>query len=306
MTRARFSICFLIVVFVSMLFSCADKEKEKLLDRKGNAIVLPPKKDRVISAMPSNTEILVDLGLAGSLVATDKYSKDIAGIPADLPAIDIMYPDIEFIVSLDPDMIIAHSMSHVGAGDDPFAALRSAGISVVYLSMSNSIEGIYGDIAFLAGLFDVPERGEAIITKMKADIAAIAAIAETIAPKKTVYFEINPAPSITSFGRETYLNEMLELAGAVNIFNDTKGIIFPNVEEILMRDPDVMITNVNFIEDALGNLIARPGFEYTAAVKNGEVFYIDANSSSRPTNHIISALKEIAKDVYPQYYAALE
>jgi iron complex transport system substrate-binding protein len=304
MITARRTGFFLVPLLVCMIFSCGGKNVEKITDRGGNTIVVPQKKDRIISAMPSNTEILVDLGLADRLVAVDKYSKDIEGVDAALPALDIMYPDVEFIVSLNPDIIIAHGMSHVGAGDDPFAALRSAGISVIYLSMSNSIEGIYGDIAFLANLFDMPERGEAIIANMKADIEKIAAVGKTIQNKKTVYFEINPAPSITSFGRDTYLNEMIELTGAVNIFANEKGILFPTLEEILMRNPDVMMTNVNFINDAIGNLVSRPGFEYVNAVKNGAVFYIDANSSSRPTNHIIKALDEMARDIYPEYYAA--
>jgi iron complex transport system substrate-binding protein len=296
-----------IMLCAALLASCDKPQTERIADSRGRgtAVEIPVKKDRVISAMPSNTEILVDLGLADRIVALDKYSKGIAGIDENLPVIDIMYPDIEFIASLNPDMIIAHGMSRVGAGDDPFAVLRSAGIAVVYLTMSNSIDGIYNDIAFTANLFDVQQRGQELIALMKADIAAVADIGKTITHKKTVYFEIEPPPAITSFGGGTYLNEMIELVGAENIFKTEKGIIFPSIEQILVRNPDVLITNVDYIPDPINNLRNRTGFEYISAVQNNMVFHIDADSSSRPTRNIIKALKELAKDIYPEFYASL-
>jgi iron complex transport system substrate-binding protein len=290
--------------FLSSLFlSCTGGEGGiKITDRSGQVVGLPPKIERIISVSPSNTEIIVGLGLGEKLVATDRHSKDIDGIDKNTPNIDFFYPDAEAIISLDPDIIIANGLNRVGAGEDPLAILRAAHISVVYVPMSNSIEGIYGDIAFIAGIFKVSERGEEIISKMKAEIDAISETGKTIQNKKTVYFEIGPPPSIATLGGGTYLNEMIEIVGAINIFGGEKGILFPNNEQILSRNPDVILTNVNYTPAPLQELKNRTGFNLISAVKNNAVYLVDANTSARPSQNIVYALREIARDIYPEYY----
>jgi iron complex transport system substrate-binding protein len=103
-------------------------------------------------------------------------------------------------------------------------------------------------------------------------------------------------------GRETFLNEMLEITGALNVFADKTGWIAPSAEAILERHPEVILTNVSFIDDPRGEITSRQGFADTTAVRNGAVYLIDADSSSRPSQRLTLALRQIALAVYPEYY----
>jgi iron complex transport system substrate-binding protein len=217
-----------------------------------------------------------------------------------------MYPDAEAIMALQPDLIIASEHNMV-AGDDPFKLIRETGVAVAYMPSSGGIAEIYRDIAFIAELLGANEKGEEIIRDMKASIERIAVTGASITKKKTVYFEISPAPYIVSFGSGTFLHEMLEIIGAENIFAGTTGWIAAGEEAIASADPEVILTNsvvtgASGGGDPVAEILQRPGFGDIRAVRNRAVYRIDSNASARPTHHIVKALLEMARAVYPEYY----
>ena len=107
---------------------------------------------RIISTSPSNTEILVGLGLTDKIVAVDKYSTDIEGLSADIPQLELSNPDAETILALEPDLIITSEINHVGNAENPFSILEESGIDVLYIPTSTSIEDIYSEIEKLQKL----------------------------------------------------------------------------------------------------------------------------------------------------------
>jgi iron complex transport system substrate-binding protein len=295
----------LAIVLVAMLGIAGCSPKEKIInDREGNEVKLPTKMDRIISTAPSNTEVLVELGLADKLVGVDTYSGDIEGINKDIAKIDFLKPDAEAIIALNPDIIIASGHNKTGSSEDPFKLIKEAGISVVYIPSSESIQGIYDDTMFIADITDKKKEGQKIVDDMKKQIQEIKAIGDTIADKdkKKVYFEIAPAPGLFTFGNSTFLNEMVELVGAENIFKDQKSWISPSEEAIINANPDVILTNVDYIKNPLESIKGRKGWENINAVKNNNVFLIDKNASSRPSQHAVKALKEMATSIYPDKF----
>ena len=294
-----------IILCMVLIFAvgCSSTETEKTVtDREGNEVTIPTKIERIVSTAPSNTEVLVDLGVADKLVCVDNYSEGIEGLNKDVEKMDFSAPDAEAIIGLEPDIIIASGYNKSGSGDDPFKAVSDAGISVVYIPSSNSINGIYKDIEFLASIVNAEDEGGKIISNMKKEISEIAEKGKTIKDKKTVYFEIGPAPTLYSIGKDTFVNEMISLIGAENIFKDEESWISPTEESVLDANPDVILTNVNYVDDPVSEIIGRQGWDSITAVKNKDVYSIDADSSSRPTPNIIKALKEMAKAIYPDVY----
>ena len=270
-------------------------------DREGNLITLPQNIDRIISMGPSKTEILAALGVGGQIIAADEHSAGIEGLSPDIPLFSVLTPDPEQIIALAPDVIfVAGLLRHGGA--DPFRVVVDAGICVIYIPTSSSIEGIKEDIRFMAAVMGAKEEGAAIVAEMESKIAAIRAVGETITAARTVYFEIEAAPHMFSFGGGVFLSEMLEIIGAVNIFADVDGWLSVSDEVILVANPDVILTNVGWMDDPIGEIISRPGWETLAAVQNGAVHKIDANSSSRPSHHITLALTQMAAAIYPEYF----
>lgn len=301
--RSKILAVVLSMVFAIALFVGCTEATKTMTDREGNEFTLPNKIERIISTAPSNTEVLVALGLSDKLVAIDKYSADVEGINADLPKIDFRNPDAETIIGLEPDIIIASG--HNKAGDnDPFQLVKEAGIPVVYIPSSYSIDGIYGDINFISEITKTEKQGKEIVENMKKDVEDIRAIGEKITDKKKVYFEIGSGSKLSSFGQDTFLNEMIQIIGAENIFANEKSWISPTPESVIAANPDVILTNMPDINGvkAVDEIKSRDGWDSVTAIKEGNVYGIDKNASARPSQNVVKALKEMAKAVYPNEY----
>lgn len=291
------------MMFSLALFAGCTNTTKTMTDREGNEFTLPSKVEKIISTAPSNTEVLVALGLSDKLVAVDKYSSDVEGVSSDIPQIDFRNPDAETLIALEPDLIIASGHNKVG-DEDPFQLVKEAGIPVVYIPSSYSIDGIYGDIEFIGEITKTEKQAKELVSDMKKEVEAIKAIGDTITDKKKVYFEIGASSSLYSFGNETFLNEMIEIIGAENIFANENSWISPTPESVIDANPDVILTNVpdtNGVK-SVDSIKAREGWDSVTAVKEDQVYQIDKNSSSRPSQNVIKALKEMAKAVYPNEY----
>jgi len=271
------------------------------MDRAGNPITIPENIDSILSMGPAVTEVLVALGFADAIIATDSHSGDIDGIDLSIAVFDMQSPDVEQMLVLQPDVIIASTII-MGGGDDPLRLVSEMGVSVIYVPTSETIEAIEENIMFLAAVLDAVQAGEDIVSNMRREIDEIRSIGETITDRRSVYFEINPAPFMFSFGRGVFLNEMIEIIGAVNVFEEYEGWISVADEDILQVDPEVILTNVSFIENPIDEIKSRPGWYGVDAVINGEVHFIDTNASSRQTHNIITALLQMARAIYPEYF----
>ena len=299
-------IIFILITITALAATSCQKTQNpdtaQVVDREGSPITLPSKVERIISLGPSNTEILVALGFADQIIAADAFSRDVEGLPQNIPLFNMLIPDGERIIQLEPDVIIATGMSRVG-GTDPFKTVSDVGISVVMIPTSTSIAGIQEDIRFIAEVTGAVEKGNAVIAEMNKTINAVAEIGQTITDRKTVYFEISAESNgLYSFGNDVYLNEMLEIIGAVNILADMKQWVAVSEEAILDRNPDVILTCNDAIVNSVDAIMSRPGWNTVTAVKNGDVYAIDAVASGRPSHRIVKPLLEMAKAVYPDVF----
>ena len=262
----------------------------------------PAVPEKLISLAPATTQIIEALGLTDKLIAVDTQSPLYVEGLSELPQFDLMAPDIEQMAMLEPDVVFTSGMSYVE--DNPFQALIDLGVRVIEIPTSDSIEAVKADIVFTAACLGREADGQALADEMQGTIDAIAAIGGTITEKKTVLFEIACLPYIYSFGSGTFLNEMIELIGAENVLGDQNSWLAVAEEAAVAANPDVILTNVNYIEDSVGEILARPGWENVTAVANGDVHYIDNGKSSLPNHYIVDALVEMALAVYPEEYAA--
>lgn len=272
-------------------------------DRAGLEINVPDAVNTIVVLAPSMAQTVVDLGAGSKIIAVDQQSAGMGleNVSADLPSFDMVAPNIEEIISLNPDVVFASNLS--GGGENPFAQLTSAGICVATIPTSTSIESIQEDISFIADVLGEQKAGEKVIAKMQTEIDEIAEIGKTIPAdeQKTVYFEIAQGPSY-SFGADVFLNEYIELIGAKNILAYQSGWLPVEEESAIALNPDVILTNVNYIDAPVGEILGRAGWANVTAVKNKEVYYIDNDASSLPNEFSVKALKEMAKAVYPEYY----
>ncbi|HIQ62125.1 MAG: ABC transporter substrate-binding protein [Christensenellales bacterium] len=266
-------------------------EEPVVQDRAGNPITLPETVERVVSLAPSITQVIADLGLGDTLVAVDQYSQGIEGVPEDVLTFDIMTPDAEQIIALDPDLVLLSGMT-LSDGSDPLAQLTELGICVAYVPSSESIDAILEDNLFIGEILGNPEGAQALNDRLTEAIEALRVETET--PRR-VYFEISPAPYLYSFGTGTFLNEMIALLGGVNIFADQTGWLSVSEEAVIAADPEIIFTSAEWAEDPVGEILARDGWADVTAVREGAVYLIDEDAASQPNHRIVLALEEMAE-----------
>lgn len=273
-----------------------------VVDRNGIAIELPEQISTIMSMTPITTQILVELGLGDKIIAVDTQSPLVTKeLKEDILQMDMFAPDTEQIVALKPDLMFTTNMSAAG-GADPFEAVRNAGVCVIEIPAAVSIDDIAKDVAFISACVGKSAQGETMVKTMMDTVNKVKDAAKAITTKKTVLFEIAPAPSIYSFGKNTFLNEMVETVGAINVLADQTDWVAVVEEAAVSANPDVILTSVNYIEAPIDEILARKGWQEVNAVKNKEVHYIDTDKSNIANHHIADALVEIAKAMYPEIY----
>lgn len=272
-------------------------------DPSGAAIQVPEDIETIVTLAPSLAEMVVALGHGDQIVGYDTNCVGLEGLDPDAAVFDLVAPDMEQLAALEADLVLVSNMTLYDQ-TSPFQQLVDLGVCVACVPNSESIEGIESDIAFVAAVLGEAEAGRELIDGMREKLDAIAATAQTIpeAERKTVYFEISAAPYMYSCGTGTYLNEMMELIGAENILTDQEGWLSVEAETVVAADPDVILTNVNYIDDPVGEILARDGWAGMTAVADGQVYYIDNMASSLPNQNIVTAVEQMAQAVYPAYF----
>ena len=273
-------------------------------DRSGNPIALPDEVDSIISMAPSATQTLLDLGLEDKLIAVDTYSAMYFDLQ-DLPTFDMMEPDTEQMAVLDADLIFTTGMS-ASSGGDPFKPLRDIGVCIADIPSATSIDSMLEDTRFIAACVEEQEKGEELIAGFQEELNALTDISAGIQNKKRVVVEIACDPDIYTAGSGTFMDEMLTIIGAENIFGDHEGYLAVTEEAVITLNPDVILTMVDYVDDPVAEIMGRTAWQHVTAVANGDVYLVNTNAVSLPNLHVIDGMKQMAKMIYPEAYAAVE
>lgn len=282
--------------------SNSDIKASTVEDKKGDTLEVPDSIDRIISLSASNTEILTGLGLSDKIVAADIFSAD-AGVDSSVAVLDMQNPDIEKIASLNPDVIFVNGINTDGASN-PYSELKKTGTDVIYIPAAASLDDIKSDIKLISEYTKTEEKGNQLIKSIDDKIKEITNVGiEQIGidsrAKKKVYFELSAAPYCYSFGKGTFLNEILDLLGVENIYGSQDGWLSITEEDIISKNPDIILSSVKYDGYDISEIAKRPGWENVNAVKNNKITYVDTNSVSRASQNIVKGMDEIKKAIYP-------
>lgn len=271
----------------------------KLTDRNGIEYEIPEKIDTIITCAASNTEIISGLGLADKVIAIDQWSSGVEGVSEDLPKFDMSNLDMEQIINLNPDVVFTNEINYVGE-EDKYKLLKEAGINVVNVTSATSLDDIMSDISFISKYTETQEKGDALIAEIQSTIDDIKAKVEGISDEPlNVYFEVSPAPEMYSLGNNTFINDIIIICGAKNIYEDQESWIKNSQESVIDANPDVIITSTDYDPDSVNNIKARDGWDVLNAVKNDRVYLVNSNDTSRASQNIVKGIKAIAGAINP-------
>lgn len=270
-----------------------------LTDAVGNEITLETAPANIVSMMPSNTEVLFALGLADEIVGVSDYD-DYPAEAQEKEKIGGQEFNVEAIIALDPDIVFGHE-SAFGMGEEGYKQIEDAGIPVFVIENATNFEETYETITTIGQLTGKQEEAEKVVDDMKTKVEDILAKVEAV-EENTVFVETSPAPDIYTPGQGTFIQEMLDMIGAKNIADDQEDWFVMDPEEIVNRNPDVIIVMYDYIDTAVEDVYARDGFDTITAIQEEQVIQVDENITSRTGPRLAEGLEAFAKAIYPEVF----
>ncbi len=256
---------------------------------------------KIISTAPSNTEILIGLGASDLLIAVDNYSPT-EELDEDVEVIEFADFDIEKIIEMSPDIIFSAETNYRGS-ENPFQLLEDMGVEVVKVPTSTSISHIGETMIIIGDAIGKTNEAKVMAEELYTEIESIRAIGKNIENRKNVYIEIGDYDGVLyTSGKNTFLDDTLEIIGANNIFQDSDSWMPVSAEVVVEKNPDTIVTNNSYVENIVDIIKNRQGFETIDAIINDQIKLVNVDTTSRGSQNIIVGVKEIAEAVYPEVY----
>ena len=300
--RGTKSLLLLLALVLITLAACSTgtpKPAGPTVDDLGRSVNIEKIPYRIISLAPSNTEILFALGLEDRVVGVTEYCNYPPGA-ADKAKIGEYYrPDIERIIALHPDLILADSIH----AKEVIPALEGVGFTLFALAPEN-LDEILEDIQIVGKITGKESEADKLVTQMEDRIEAITDKTKEVQARPRV-FHITWDEPLWSVGSGTLEQELIEKAGGVNIFRDTTGHNTVDLELVIARNPEVIIACTGHGEakdKPFGWAKSEPRLQVTEARKNNRVHQIDADLVSRSGPRIVDALEWYAYFIHPEVF----
>lgn len=218
---------------------------------------------RIVTMLPSLTEMAWVLGVGPKLVGVDRFSNWPPEIDA-LPRLGgLEDAQIEAIVALRPDLVLGSNASRA------LDRLSALGVPVLKLR-SETHADVQRTLALIARLLDTPAAGPRAWARIEAELAAAAARVPRRMRGLRYYFEISGGPYAAGSG--SFIDQTLKPLGLVNILPASLGP-FPKLNpEAVVRAQPQLILGLSREQVALRQ---RPGWSSLAAVRDDQICGFD-------------------------------
>ena len=269
-----------------------------VVDQLGRKVVLSEHPERIVALAPSITEIVFALNAENRLVGVTRFS-DYPEAAQRLPKVgSYVHLDLEKIVSLGPDLCIA-----VKDGN-PISVIRrleALGIPV-YAVDPRDIDAVLDTIVEIGRVLDAKPRAAALAGDLRRRIEQVRSKAAAAPRKPKVFFQIGITP-IVSVGTETFIHELIGLAGGVNLAAGSTPYPRFSREQVLAMAPEIFIIT----SMARGEVFAQVKAEWMQwpsmpAAKSGRILLVDSNLFDRASPRLVDGLEELARIIHPDIF----
>ncbi|MBU0687354.1 MAG: cobalamin-binding protein [Candidatus Margulisbacteria bacterium] len=278
----------LILATASFAMLVAAKYPGYIEDEVGGKIYLKQSPQRIVSCMPSITEMLFAIGLEDRVVGVT-LNCDYPPEAKQKEKVGRMTMNIEKILSLEPDLVVMLA----GAQSKDIIKLKKHNLPVYVISPDIYVRQVMSSIGNLGRVTGNTKEAEALVNDMHARLEKIRAQIGTEETKSVIVI-VGTNPLIVA-GSGTFIEDMVKNAGGRNIANQN-GIPWPqySLERIIIEDPDVIIIAKGIAEGKKGIYNDRR-WQSLKAVKNDRVLVVDADLISRPGPRVVDVVEQIAK-----------
>ena len=201
--------------------------------------------------------------------------------------------DYEAIAALEPDLVLAAEINT----PEQVRSLESLGLTVYYLSNPIDFDGLYGNISLVGKLSGHDQESTELVSTLSGRVKKLEMKLAGVTTRPSVYYELDatdPALPYT-IGTGTFGDYLITRAGGTNLGGLIgAGWVQISAEEILQRNPDLILLGDVYLGVNPETVAARPGWGVLDAVKNGKVIPFNDDLMSRPTARLIDGLEALA------------
>jgi iron complex transport system substrate-binding protein len=271
--------------------------QQTLVDGMGREVTLPLQPRRIISLAPNLTEILFALGLDAEIVGVTSYC-DFPAQATERPKVgDTLAPNLEAILKLRPDLVVVSTASQL----EPLTR-RLTELSIpVFVSHPQTVVGILESIHQIGAATGRMEAAAAVVGEMRARIDHIETRVARL-PRLRVLYVLQTQPLIT-VGRDTFLDDLIRLAGGESISAGEVGYPQFSRETVLREAPEVVLFPAHHGQTGDRQLEAttiRQIFATTPAIRDNRLHQIHPDWANRPGPRIVDALEQFAQAIHPE------
>ena len=264
-------------------------------DSYGRKVKIDKEPQRIVSTAPNITEIVCALGKKGKLIGRT----DFCNYPNDVKAIQsiggIQNPNIEKIVELKPDIVIASSLFTKEA----VQKLQALNVNVVVITDDESFEGTYNIIKKVGEVINAKDKATEVVSNMQKKVASVIEKVKG-KPASTVYYVISYGKDGDfTAGKNTFIGKLINMAGGKNAADDVDGWAY-SLEKLVEKNPDILICFKD--TGAKEGMKTTSGYKDLNAVKNNKVYEIDNGILNIQGPRLADGLEELAKIIHPEAF----
>lgn len=291
----------LLSLVMLILVACGQNDQHKQEDKQSNQSDSNSKEHsykRIVSLMPSNTEILYELGLGKDVVGVstvDDYPKD---VKKGKKQFNTMNLNKEALLKVKPDLILAHE-SQKGTSKKVLDSLEKNGVKVVYVKDAQSLDQTYETFKQIGKVTGREHEANELIDETKHNVEKVIKSVPRHHRSQSVFMEVSSKPEIYTAGKHTFFDDMLSQLDAKNSFSNIEGWKPVDKEGIIKKNPDILISTEGLSKSDYYKVIKkRDGFRQIKAVKNGRIETANGDEISRPGPRIDEGLKQLRDAIY--------
>ena len=254
----------------------------------------PSAPERIISVVPSATEMLLAFGIADRLIAVGDFDE----VPSEFgekPRVGgLLNPNVEKIIEYKPDLVITY-----GSQESLEQRLSALGIRFHPFTHGN-VEQTLGYMQDLGNVVGREQQAGEIVARIRRALADVRADAGTDEPKVLLVHNraVGALGQFYSVGARAFQHELIAMAGGRNIFSDVdKEVVQPSLEEIIRRAPDVIIETLPLRTPALEMEQRRADWKRLAkapAVQKNQVYIVSEDYLLVPGPRLDLAARKFA------------
>ncbi len=266
---------------------------EYVFDDLDNLVAINGTPQRIVSLAPSNTEILFALGLGDKVVGVTDWCDYPPEALEKEKVGSYDTPDIEKIVALTPDLILVA----YGTTMDVINSLIGLELTVFGIKTTD-LDDVLNDIKTIGEITDKEVEAQALTSEMENRIQAVTDQTEELEQRPSVFYIVWHDPLWTA-GSETFIHELIEKGGGVNICQNITGYTTISIEEVVARNPEVIITSewsFEWARNETGPLAS------TNASQSGRIYTCDDNLVQRPGSRLVEGLEWFAHFIHPEKF----